>query len=179
MTPSQEKTIIIEVRSGDIEQYRAIIERYHRGLIQHLYNTLHDGDLAEDIAQEVFIRAYTKINQYDEHFAFSTWLYKIADNLTFRYLKQARNVPLDVVAEVIPDDGRSPTGQVDRSFTKQAVRDALDRLPIGYRQVMTLYYWDRCNYKEIALIMGRPIGTIQTWLFRAKEELKKELYGQI
>jgi RNA polymerase sigma-70 factor (ECF subfamily) len=179
MSPAQEKAIISEVRSGDPEQYRALVERYHRGLIQHLYNLLHDGSQAEDVAQEAFIRAYQKLDQYDEQFAFSTWLYKIADNLAFRYLKQAKHVSLDTVADVLPDNAPSVADKVDREFTKDAVRRALDCLPIGYRQVIVLYYWDECSYEDIATIMERPIGTIRTWLFRAKEELRKELYGQV
>lgn len=179
MSPAQEKAIIFEVRSGDSEQYRALVERYHRGLIQHLYNLVHDGDKAEDLAQEAFIRAYTKLDQYDERYAFSTWLYKIADNLAFRDLKQTKQVQLDTIADTIPDDRPSLQEQVERSFTKAAVRQALDRLPLGYRQVIVLYYWDGCSYEDIATIMERPIGTIRTWLFRAKEELRKELYGQV
>jgi RNA polymerase sigma-70 factor (ECF subfamily) len=167
MSPAQEKAIISEVRSGDAEQYRALVERYHQGLIQHLYNLLHDGDLAEDVAQEAFIRAYTKLDQYDERYAFSTWLYKIADNLAFRHLKQ------------LPDEGPTLPEQVERAFTKETVRQALERLPLGYRQVIILCYWDECSYEDMAVIMDRPIGTIRTWLYRAKEELRKELYGQV
>jgi RNA polymerase sigma-70 factor (ECF subfamily) len=179
MNPTQEKVIISEIRAGDAEQYRALVERYHRGLIQHLYNMLHDGDLAEDVAQEAFIRAYAKLDHYDVRYAFSTWLYKIADNLAFRHLKQAKNVPLDTVAEVLSDDRPTPAEQMDRTFTRETVRRALDRLPLGYRQVVVLYYWDNRSYEDIAAIMERPIGTIRTWLYRAKEELRKELYGQV
>jgi RNA polymerase sigma-70 factor (ECF subfamily) len=180
MSPAQEKAIISEVRSGDAEQYRALVERYHQGLIQHLYNLLHDGDLAEDVAQEAFIRAYTKLDQYDERYAFSTWLYKIADNLAFRHLKQAKqHVPLEAIAEVLPDEGPTLPEQVERAFTKETVRQALERLPLGYRQVIILCYWDECSYEDMAVIMDRPIGTIRTWLYRAKEELRKELYGQV
>jgi RNA polymerase sigma-70 factor (ECF subfamily) len=179
MSPAQEKATISEIRSGNPDLYRALVERYHRGLIQHLYNLLHDGDQAEDVAQEAFIRAYTKLDQYDERYAFSTWLYKIADNLAFRYLKHAKNVPLDAVSDVLPDDKPTLPEQIDRTFTKEAVQRALAQLPIAYRQVIVLYYWDGCSYEDIALIMERPIGTVRTWLYRAKEELRKELYGQV
>jgi RNA polymerase sigma-70 factor (ECF subfamily) len=179
MSPSQEKAIISEILSGDLDEYRILVERYHRGLIQHLYNLLHDGDQAEDVAQEAFIRAYQKLGQYDQQYAFSTWLYRIADTIAFRHLKHARDVPLDAVADVLSDDRPTLAEQIDKTFTKAVVRQALDRLPIGYRQVIVLYYWDECKYEDIALIMGRPVGTIRTWLYRAKEELRKELYGQV
>jgi RNA polymerase sigma-70 factor, ECF subfamily len=179
MDSNQEKVAIADVRSGDPEQYRVIVDRYHRGLIQHLYNLLRDADQAEDIAQDAFIRAYQKLEQYDDRYAFSTWLYKIADNLAFRYLKKQKPVPLDAVADRLPDERSAPAEELDVSFAKEAVRGALDRLSIGYRQVIVLYYWDEMSYEDIAVVMDRPIGTIRTWLFRAKEELRKELHGQV
>lgn len=179
MSPSQEKAVIAEVLSGDAEQYRALVERYHRGLIQHLYNLLHDQDLAEDVAQEAFIRAYGKLHQYDEQYAFSTWLYKIADNLAFRHMKQRSHVPLEDVADSLPSDRDTLEEHMDREFNREAVREAIDRLPAGYRQVISLFYWDGYSYEDIAVITDRPIGTVRTWLHRAKDELRKELYGQV
>lgn len=180
MTDPKELAIISEVRAGQHEQYRFLVERYHRGLIQHLYNLIHDEQTAEDVAQEAFIRAYDKLAQYNQAYAFSTWLYKIADNLAYRYLKQTKPTrDITDYEERIPDDKPSLAEATDRKFTAQAVRNAVDTLPIGYRQVVVLYYWDELSYEDIAVVTGRPLGTIRTWLYRAKEELRKELYGQV
>lgn len=180
MTNNQEKAIISEIRSGHPEQFRFLVERYHRGLIQHLYNLIHDEQTAEDVAQEAFIRAYNKLAQYNEAYAFSTWLYKIADNIAFRHMKQTKVMRnIDEIEELIPDDKPSIAEMTDKMFAEQTVRKALDTLPIAYRQVVALYYWDDFSYEEIAQIMDRPIGTVRTWLRRAKEELRKELHGQI
>jgi RNA polymerase sigma-70 factor (ECF subfamily) len=180
MTDPKELAIISEVLSGKQDEYRYLVERYHRGLVQHLYNFIQDAHTAEDVAQEAFIRAYDKLAQYNEAYAFSTWLYKIADNLAYRHLKQTKAVQdIDNIEDLIPDDKPSLAETADRQFTQTAVNQAIQTLPVVYRQVINLYYWDDFSYEEIAEIMERPVGTIRTWLHRAKQELRKELYGQV
>lgn len=176
----QDRAIINEVRDGNQEHYRQIVERYHRGLIQHLYNLLQDEQTAEDVAQEAFIRAYEKLSQYDETYAFSTWLYKIADNIAFRHLKQTKKTQdINDVEDFIPDDSPTPAEVFDKALDAAVVRKAVGELSAEYRQVVTMFYWEDRSYEEIAEILERPIGTVRTWLHRAKEQLRKELYGQV
>jgi RNA polymerase sigma-70 factor (ECF subfamily) len=180
MTDSQEKAIISEILDGQHDQYRPIVERYQRGLIQHLYSLIHDEQQAEDIAQDAFIRAYDKLYQYDQTYAFSTWLYKIADNMAYRALKRGKpTMNFDTIADVLPDSKSTMVEKLDASFNSHTVRNAVDTLPRHYRQVISLYYCDNFDYENIAVIMDRPVGTIRTWLHRAKEQLRKELYGKI
>lgn len=180
MTDRQEIAIIKEVLGGNQDQFRFLVERYHRGLVQHLFNIVRDGHVAEDIAQDAFIQAYRKLSQYDERYAFSTWLYKIADNLAFRQLKKQKPTnDIDALQEYIADDRPTAIETVDRSMARSAVRRAVEQLPIDYRKVVTMYYWDNRSYEEIADIIERPIGTVRTWLHRAKDQLRKELYEQI
>jgi RNA polymerase sigma-70 factor (ECF subfamily) len=180
MNNSQELEIIAEIRNGNREQFRQLVERYHRGLVQHLYNLINDEQSAEDVAQEAFIRAYNKLSLYNENYAFSTWLYKIADNLAYRHLKQTKQTSdIDEFEEVIADDKPTLAESTDKIFTKEAVRNAILTLPLSYRRVISMYYWEEFSYEEIAEIMERPVGTIRTWLHRAKQDLRKELYGQI
>jgi RNA polymerase sigma-70 factor (ECF subfamily) len=180
MTNIQEQAVILAVKDGDHEQYRYLVERYHQGLIQHLYNFMHDADDAEDVAQEAFIRAYDKLSQYDSTYAFSTWLYKIADSIAYRHLKQIkRTVDVDEFAEVLADDKPTTDEIADSALARQKVAGAVAKLSTEYQQVVTLYYWDGFSYEDIAAITERPIGTVRTWLYRAKEQLRKELYGQV
>jgi len=180
MSDLQEKTLIAAVRDGDSEQYRFFVDRYHRGLILHLYRMTNNKQTAEDLAQEAFLRAYTKLSKYDDNYSFSTWLYKIADNLAYRQLKKHRPTSdLESLVEIIPDDKPSLGEMADKELSKHAVRRAIKKLPPDYQQVVSLFYWDDFSYEEISEITGRPIGTIRTWLFRAKEILRKDLYGQI
>jgi len=180
MTIDQEKVLIESICDGASEQYSYFVERYHRGLIQHVFNFVRDGDEAEDIAQEAFIQAYKKLHQYDGKFAFSTWLYKIADNLARRMAaKSGRTASISDYEAFIPDI-RPPTEElIDGVIGKAHVRKAIDRLPPDQRRAIMMYYWDELSYEEIANVMKRPVGTVRTWLHRAKEQLREELaYGQ-
>lgn len=180
MNELQEKTIIMAICDGDHEQYRHLVERYHYGLIQHVFNIIHDQESAEDIAQEAFIRAFQKIHQYNPDYAFSTWLYKIADNYAYRYLKQHKpTVDIVDLQEVLPDTHAGPSMLTDKMLEKQKIQKAITGLPNNYQRVITMYYWDDFDYETIARVMDRPIGTVRTWLRRAKEQLRKELYGRI
>jgi len=180
MDSSDEITIITDIKDGNHESYRLLVERYHRGLIQHLYNLTKDQAVAEDLAQEAFLRAYSKISLYNPKYAFSTWLYKIADNLAYRQLKQNVNFKdIDEIAEVLPDDRPTPLEDAEKTFAAEQVRGAVNGLPLNYRQVIGMYYWDNFSYEEISTIIDCPVGTVRTWLFRAKEQLRKDLYGRV
>jgi RNA polymerase sigma-70 factor (ECF subfamily) len=179
LSNQQDQQTIADILDGDSEKYRLLVERYHKGLIFHLASLLQDQELAEDISQEAFIMAYTKLAQYNSKYSFSTWLYKIADNLAFRALKQIkRTSSLEGVEQIIPDDRITPAERLDLAQNKQAVRSAIRMLEPQYQQVVTLYYWENFSYEQIADVVGCPIGTVRTWLFRAKDQLRKELYGQ-
>lgn len=180
MANNHELAIIDEVRGGNADHYRLLVERYHVGLVQHLFNITRDGDSAEDLAQEAFIKAYEKLGQYNPDYAFSTWLYKIADRLAYRQLKQHKpSSDINELQDRLPDDKPSAGEEADKANDQRAVRAAIDTLPGDYRQVVTLYYFDNCSYEEIAEIIERPIGTVRTWLHRAKDQLRKDLYGRI
>lgn len=181
ITPKQhERTVIAAILEGDKDQYRVLVERYHVGLIQHLYTFVHDGDIAEDLAQEAFITAFQKLKQYNDAFAFSTWLYKIGDSLAFRHLKKQKpQTNYEVLEETIADRTPSASERFDQSLQAKNIRQAVEQLPHHYQQVVALYYWDECSYEEIAQVVDRPINTVRTWLRRAKEQLRKELYGRV
>jgi len=175
-----EKIIIEAVCDGDHEQYRHLVERYNRGLIQHLTNLVHDQHNAEDIAQDAFIRAFEKIHSYNDSYAFSTWLYKIADNIALRQLKKIRYITdIDEIEALLPSDRTSVVDQADQTLDSETIRRAINKMQNNYKRVITMYYWDDMSYEHIADIMDRPVGTVRTWLHRAKEELRKELYGRI
>lgn len=180
MADIQEQTIINEIMDGQTEPYRFLVERYHRGIIQHLYNLVRDADLAEDLAQEAFIRAYDKLAQYDPTYAFSTWLYKIADSIAFRHMKQSKpTANLEDSESFIADTKPTLAEITDQAMVNEIVRNAVDTLPFHYKRVVSLYYWEGYSYEDISVIIEKPIGTVRTWLYRAKDQLRKELYGRL
>ncbi|HSE61087.1 MAG TPA: sigma-70 family RNA polymerase sigma factor [Candidatus Saccharimonadales bacterium] len=169
-----ETTIIQSVTQGDVNQYEQLVTRYHVGLIIHCERLTGDRAAAEDIAQEAFIKAYERLNEFDgSKSRFSTWLYKIATNKAIDYLRaQKKRVPTEDI-ELLAD-----TAAPDYAAEEQhrVVRDAVAKLqPPTHRQVVEAYYWRGMSYQEIADDMHTPINTVRTWLRRAKEQLRSDL----
>lgn len=171
-----EKKIIKQILDGDIENYRLLLERYQKGLVRHCFTMVNDYDLANDLTQEACIKAYLQLKQYKEDYRFSTWLYKIATNLCLDFLKKRRHVSLDDIPEPV-SNFPSPQEKAIKNESASELHQAVKKLSLKYQTVISLYYWQDQTYEEIAEIMQIPIGTVRTWLKRAKEQLKEELNG--
>jgi RNA polymerase sigma-70 factor (ECF subfamily) len=167
-----ETELIENILHGDTELYGELIERYKDGLYYHCYSIVRDEDTAEDLAQEAFIQAYSKLKKYDSSYRFSTWLYKIATNKSLDYLRKHSPLSLDTEQTAqIKSDLPSPHQKAEHT----ELRGRVDSLPAKYRSVLSLYYWQGQSYEEIAIIMDVPIGSVKGWMNRAKLILKKEL----
>jgi RNA polymerase sigma-70 factor (ECF subfamily) len=170
----EEKELIQAVMTKDRELYRELIGRYRVGLIIHCENIVKDRDAAEDIAQESFIKAYYRLNEFDaDKGMYSTWLYKIATNNALNYLrKNKRQVTIENIESLA--DQTMPVGLDENE--KQIVRDAITTLePPKYGDVIKAYFWDGKSYLEIAKEYNTTTNTIGTWIRRAKTQLKERL----
>jgi len=167
-----EQELIAQILDGDEETYAALIDRYKEGLYRHCFRFTHDEDEAEDIAHEAFIEAFVHLDRYNPQFRFSTWLYKIATNLALTHLRKRRTVRLDEgeLDRIMSD----LPGTIDLAMY-QELREAVDALPTNYRTVVSMHYWQGKSYSEIALQMGTSVGSIKSWMSRARKQLKEVL----
>ncbi|HVQ44379.1 MAG TPA: sigma-70 family RNA polymerase sigma factor [Candidatus Saccharimonadia bacterium] len=167
-----EPELIAHILDGDEEAYGALIDRYKEGLYRHCFRLMRDEDEAEDVAHEAFIEAFVHLDRYDSRFRFSTWLYKIATNLALMRLRKRRDVRLDddELERVVSD----LPGAEDLAFYQQ-LHDAVGALPLQYRTVVSMHYWQGKTYREIALHMGTSVGSVKGWMSRAKKQLKEVL----
>ena len=165
------------VRNGHKNHYTELVERYQNGLFRYVYSIVKDSDMAEDIAQDTFIKSYHSLASYNSQFAYATWLYRIGHNLALNAIKSNNTFALDEdEVALIP----APISNADSVEDREAaVRAAVERLSLKYRTVVVLYYWEKKEYAEIAEILGVPIGTVKTWLHRAKAKLEEDCNGII
>lgn len=177
MSKQAELTAIKQVLGGDHDAYRVLVERYHKGLINHLYSVVGEREVAEDLAQEAFIKAFDKLDSYDSRYAFSTWLYKIATNKAYSHLRKRKHLPLYDAEQHQSDEDVSE--KVERREQQRKVRASVQRLSNHYRAVVSLYYWQGLSYEEVALAVDAPVGTVKTWLHRAKNELREDLGDEL
>jgi RNA polymerase sigma-70 factor (ECF subfamily) len=167
-----EHELIAHTLDGNENAYGALIDRYKEGLYRHCFTFVRDEAEAEDIAQEAFIEAYIHLDRYNPKFRFSTWLYKIATNLALMHLRKRRNVRMDEdeLERIVSD---LPSAE-DTAFHKE-IHDAVNALPLRYRTVVSMHYWQGKSYREIATHMGTSVGSIKSWMSRAKKQLKEVL----
>ena len=168
----KEATAVKLVQNGETSAYRIIVDRYQAGVIIHCENIVKDRDIAEDIAQDAFIKAYNNIVSYDPAKAsFSTWLYKIATNKALDHLRRSKHT-------LSTDDMNTYLAEqpVLSSSEKHEIQASVDSLqPPEYARVIQAYFWEGMRYEAIAAELNVPVGTISTWMRRAKIALRKEL----
>ncbi|MFD1737586.1 RNA polymerase sigma factor SigW [Bacillus salitolerans] len=176
---------IKQVKNGDQDAFSEIIEIYKDKVFQICFRMLGNVHEAEDIAQEAFIRAYINIDSYNIDRKFSTWLYRIATNLSIdRIRKKKPDFYLD--AEVAGTEGLTMYSQVAADTTlpeeeleslelQESVQKEILKLPDKYRAVIVLKYIEELSLKEISDILGLPISTIKTRIHRGREALRNQL----
>ena len=151
---------------------------YGDRVLQTIYVITRDREASEEIAQEVFVRAWRKLPQFRRESTPSTWLYRIAVNLAKNHLRRRTVLPLEPEAVELaggpaPTDG--PEESVVAGSVRELVRRAVAELPPELRTVVALYYLDELSVTEGAQTIGKPAGTVKSRLARARETLRRTL----
>ncbi len=172
MSAMNEQQIITLAQSGEQQAYRQLVERYQTGLIIYCENILKNRQDGEDVAQDTFVTAYYSLAKYHPaKAAFSTWLYRIAANKAKdRLRRRKQHIDIDLIEDIVGHAESLSNAE------KQEVRDKVMSLqPPEYATVIQAYFWDGKRYEAIAEELAVPIGTVSTWITRAKAKLRKEL----
>jgi RNA polymerase sigma-70 factor (ECF subfamily) len=164
--------------SGSEHASRELVRRYERSVFNLIVRMVRNPALAEDLAQETFVKVFTRLSTYDPRYKFASWILKIAHNTTIDHLRQA-HPPMsslgdgdDPTEAPSPDSGTpSPLALVERKELADVLGTAIDQLRPEYRQVVILRYQEDLSYEEIAQVLGLPLGTVKSYLHRARAEL--------
>jgi RNA polymerase sigma-70 factor (ECF subfamily) len=176
---------------GRERAYKELLTRYERPVFSLVYRMVRDRNLAEDLAQEAFIRAFNAIDSYNPSYKFSNWILKIANNHTIDYLRKRR---LDTVSMhgsphagspdeeartslVVESTDERPDAFVENKELAGQIERAIATLRPEYRMVVLLRHVEGYSYEEIAASTELPLGTVKTYLHRARNELKEALAG--
>jgi len=169
--------------AGSEAAYRDLVARYATPAVNFIYRLIRDRALAEDLAQEGFLRVYQRLSTYDAQRKFSSWFFQILRNITIDYLRVNRvpTASLDELEEeghrgaAVDRESASPEQAAQQGELAQAMSAALSRLRPEYREVVVLRYQEGLTHPEIAGILGLPSGTVKTYLHRARKELAEIL----
>lgn len=183
--------VVALAQQGRDVAYRELVHRYERPVFSLVYRMVRDRELAEDLTQDTFVKVLSHIDRYRPEFKFSSWLFKIANNVAIDHLRRRT---LDTVSM----DGSPHAGTADAveasSFdvavpqenaldeleareVGTAIERAIARLRPEYRACILLRHVEDRSYEEIAATLDLPLGTVKTYIHRARHELRRELEG--
>lgn len=175
-------------RNGDRGAFETLVDLYQDKMYYLAFRMLGNTQEAEDVAQETFLRVYSNLDRYDESHKFSTWIYRIANNLCIDRLRKRKPI-YSLDADTSDGEGMDgyaslqsadqlPEDQLVLSETQETVREAIDKLPDKYKSVVILRYLHDLSLQEIGEILDMPVTTVKTRVHRGREALRKKLEGK-
>lgn len=180
-----DRDLVERVQRGDSSAFDVLVRKYQHRIVGLIGRYVHDWSECQDVAQEVFMRAYRALGNFRGDAQFSTWLHRIAVNTAKNHLvAQNRRPPtddIDVMDAEQSDHGfrlrdtDTPEHELLRQEIETTVMAAVNRLPPELREAITLREVEGLSYDEIAERMGCPIGTVRSRIFRARDAIDTQL----
>jgi len=169
-----DRDLIACAQQGDRQAFAELIMRHQNSIVSMLYHMCGDMHLAEDAAQEAFVRVWQNLQRYQAQHAFRSWLYRIAANAALDSLRRERPA-LDLDDLPLSDPGASPEQAAEANQRAQQVRQAIAHLSPPLRLVLVLREYQELAYQEIAETLDIPLGTVMSRLNSARSQLRQEL----
>ena len=184
-----EKAVVQKVLNGDQEAFREVISQYERLVCHIVFRMVSNAADREEICQEIFCKVYTRLESFRGESTLATWIGRIACHTTINYLKKNKVALLEDFSVDRHDAKKSPTSQLlavpsenpaqDEQLIagqqKKVLHEAINCLPALYRAVITLYHLENMSYREISDTLDLPEGTVKSYLYRARKQLKELL----
>jgi RNA polymerase sigma-70 factor (ECF subfamily) len=162
--------LVVRAKKGGTEAFSVLVQR-HQNLVFNLsYRFMRDPTLAEDAAQEAFLKAFRLLRGFRGDCNFSTWMYRVTVSVCLTEISRRKKRQ---EVELQPMDARQTVDRrVESSDVLDMIRRCVNLLPGRYASIITLYYLKEISYEEIARVMQIPMGTLKTWMFRARNQLR-------
>ncbi len=181
-----DQDVVVRARAGEEQAYRELVRRYERPVFSLIFRMVRDRETAEDLAQETFIKVLNAIGSYRPEFKFSSWVFKIANNTAIDHLRRkeldtlslegsphaATPEAVEATALQLGTERSSPLDNVTSRELGGEIEAAINRLRPEYRSCILLRHVEGRAYEEIAEILGLPLGTVKTYIHRARNELR-------
>jgi RNA polymerase sigma-70 factor (ECF subfamily) len=179
--------VMLRVRAGDDGAFNYLVDKYRRAMIGFMYRTTHNSALAEELAQEVFLRVYRSRETYKADAKFSTWLYRIATNLAVNHTRDTRHERAEVTVSLDEPDTETgmtvdvadghPTVEQDllRRERLAAIRKHVQVLPERQRMAVIMHKYQGMDYRQIGEVLKLSEAATKSLLFRAYETLRERL----
>jgi RNA polymerase sigma-70 factor (ECF subfamily) len=186
LVTATDQEVVALAKAGRDSAYRELVRRYERPVFSLVYRMVRDRELAEDLAQETFVKALNAIESYRPEFKFSSWIFKIANNAAIDHLRRREldTLSLDgspnaetpdaveATALQVGDRSETPLEELEARELGGAIERAIGQLRPEYRACILLRHVEGRPYEEIAEMLSLPLGTVKTYIHRARNELR-------
>jgi RNA polymerase sigma-70 factor, ECF subfamily len=177
---TDEEVVALTIENQDF--FSCLVDRYSEKLTRYIMRiSSSTREDAEDLLQEIFVKAYRYINDFDQSLKFSSWIYRIAHNQVISQWRKTKSRPQVIKFEADEDflkfiaNDEDLALDTERKFESEEVRGLVDTLDEKYKEVLVLKFIEGKDYKEISDILQKPLGTVATLINRAKKQLKKTI----
>jgi len=181
--------VVTLAQQGREAAFRELIRRYERPVFSLVFRMVRDREVAEDLAQETFIKVLNHVDKYRPEFKFSSWLFKIANNVAIDHMRkrQLQTISIDgsphaaTAAEIqassfdVEARGETALEELESKELGSAIERAIAHLRPEYRNCIMLRHVEGRSYEEIAATLDLPLGTVKTYIHRARHELRRAL----
>lgn len=179
MAEQTDEQIVAIIREGDKELFGVLIDRYEAKITRYIKRFIQNEEDIADIVQNVFIKVYVNLQSFDLSRVFNSWIYRIAHNETVTYLKKKGNEKVSFLDfdTVLPHPFAKETADkptLDKELETMLSAN-LASIPLKYKEVLVLYYYEELSYQEIADILRIPTATVGVRLRRGREHLEKRI----
>ena len=173
----KEAGLIAKIAAGEKEFFGELVLKHQDFIFNVVRQYVRIDEEARDITQEVFVKAYEHIEAFRGDSKLSSWLYRIAYNLSINWSerRKGRETQLDEsFAETLTEGGSTADEIFDRELVLSRIKEVIDEMPAKYKIIIKLYYFDDKTYQEIADTLSIPINTVKIQLLRAREIIRKK-----
>lgn len=163
--------LVQRTKAGEVEAFSELVRRHEQNVYNLSYRFMREASLAEDMTQEAFLKAFRLLKGFRGACSFSTWMYRVTCSVCLTELNRRKRRG---EVELLPVHGgeAEPAG-TDMADMPELMRGCVGKLPEHYATIITLYYFKEISYDEIARILSIPMGTLKTWMHRARLQLRK------
>ncbi len=174
----RDSKLVREVLSGDASAFAELMSLYKKRVESLGMSFFKNAADTEDFAQDVFLKAYTKLDTFRGDSLFSTWLTRMAYNIAINAVNRRAEYVSIADESLLPDNGLTPEEKELKSLTMETVRECLKELPEKYKIVLDLYFFYDNSYAEISEITSLPENTVKSHIFRAKNLLREKIIAK-
>jgi len=169
----EDVALVRRSQSGDREAFSALVRRHQHLVYNVSYRFMRDAAQAEDMAQEAFLKAYRLLNGFRGDCSFTTWMYRVTSSVCLTELSRRKRRGEVEMPHETGDNLATTRMAPEEADLKEQIRKCVTYLSDRYATIITLYYLNGSSYDEIAQVMDVPLGTLKTWMFRARKQLRR------